>query len=492
MSRIILLKALVVLLSLGLFTYFLTRSDEQVSHAQSGFDRTQYANDRPVGELQAQDELPQTGEFNVMIELKDLPTAKVYAETLGNKSEKAANPQERGAARSAARSQQARIKGAQQRVLARLASFGRNARVLYSVQTAYNGIAARVDASVVPQLRSDADVKGVYALPVHTIDNSSSVPFIKAASAWTATGGASGDGVRIAIIDTGTDYLHANFGGPGTAAAFTANNRAIIEPGTFPTAKVVGGMDFAGDAYTGANVPVPDPDPLDCNGHGSHVAGTATGYGVNADGTTFLGPWDGSVPFASFSIGPGVAPRAQLYSLKVFGCSGSTGLTTQAINWAVDPNGDGDPSDHVDVINMSLGSNFGTANDASAAASSNAVLAGVIVVTSAGNSGDTHFITSSPGSSARAISVANIVDWGNTTATTAVTSPAAIAGNKASLPGTFNPLIASPLTVSGSIKLANDGSTAPFPGSPGGTVGTTTDGCQAFAPGFFTGLIALV
>jgi subtilisin family serine protease len=490
MSRTILLKAIVLVLSLGLLAFLLTQSDEQVSHAQTGFDRTQLANDRPVGEAQGQDELPQTGEFNVMIELNDLPSARVYAQTLGNKSDKAANPQERGAAQSAARAQQARIKGAQQRVLARLASFGRSARVLYSVQSAYNGIAARVDASVVPQLRSNPDVKGVYALPVHTIENSSSLPFIKAASAWAATSGNSGDGVRIAVIDTGVDYLHANFGGPGTAAAYSANNRNIIEPGSFPTAKVVGGLDFAGDAYTGANAPVPDPDPLDCNGHGSHVAGTATGLGVNADGTTFLGPYTGSTVFSSFSIGPGVAPRAQLYALKVFGCSGSTGLTTQAINWAVDPNGDGDPSDHVDVINMSLGSNFGTANDASASASSNAALAGVIVVTSGGNGGDTHFITSSPGTSTRAISVANIVDWGITTATTTVNSPAAIAGNKASLPATFNPLLNAPTTVSGSVKLANDGSADPFPGTV--TPGTTTDGCQAFAPGFFTGLIALV
>ena len=491
MSRTIPLKVLSLLFALGLLAYYLTQSDNQVSRAQTGFDKTRYAADRPEGDLQ-QDALPETGEINVMIELVDLPTARVYAQTLGNKSDKAANPQERGAAQAAARAQQARIRGAQQRVLAKLASFGRSARVLYSVQTAYNGIAARIDAGLVAQLRSDADVKGVYALPIHTLENSSSLPFIKAASAWAATSGASGDGVRIAVIDTGVDYLHANFNGPGTAAAYAANNRAIVEPGSFPTAKVVGGMDFAGDAYTGANAPVPDPDPLDCNGHGSHVAGTASGMGVNADGTTFLGPWDNTTMFSSFTIGPGVAPRAQLYALKVFGCAGSTGLTTQAINWAVDPNGDGDPSDHVDVINMSLGSNFGTSTDASAAASSNAALAGVIVVTSAGNSGDTHFITSSPGTSTRAISTANIVDFGITTAVTTVNSPPAIAGNKASLPGTFNPLIATPTQVTGNIKLANDGSTDPFPGSPGGTVGTTSDGCQAFAPGFFTGLIALV
>ena len=176
----------------------------------------------------------------------------------------------------------------------------------------------------------------------------------------------------------------------------------------------------------------------------------------------------------------------------MFGCAGSTGLTTQAINWAVDPNGDGDPSDHVDVINMSLGSNFGLSNDPSAAASSNASLAGVIVVTSAGNAGDTHYIVGSPATSSRAIAVANIVDFGIQQATTTVNSPPAIAGNKASLPATFNPLILTPTSITGSVKLANDGSTDPFPGSPVGTVGTTTDGCQAFAPGFFTGLIALV
>ena len=493
MSPKVPLKALLVILpAVALLTYALIQPDE-ISHAQTGqLNRTQYANDKPAGDLEGQDQLPETGEFNVMIELFDLPTSVVYAQALGNRSDRAANPQERAEAQRAARAQMARITGAQQRVLARLGNFGRNARVLYSVQTAYNGIAARIDAAVLPQLRGHADVKAVHALPVHYIENSTSLPFIKAASAWTATGGNSGDGVRIAVIDTGVDYLHANFGGPGTAAAYTANNRAIIEPGTFPTAKVVGGMDFAGDAYTGANLPVPDPDPLDCNGHGSHVAGTATGLGVKTDGTTFAGPYDGTVPFSSLSIGPGVAPRAQLYALKVFGCTGSTGLTTQAINWAVDPNGDGDPSDHVDVINMSLGSNFGVANDASATASSNAVLAGVIVVTSAGNAGDTHFITGSPGTSTRAISTANIVDFGLQQGTAIVNSPAAIAGNKAALPATFNPLITTTTEITGNVKLGDDGSTDPFPGSAAGTVGTTTDACQPFAPGFFTGLIALV
>jgi subtilisin family serine protease len=485
------LQVLSLLLALGLFTYLVSRSDN-VTHAQSdGFDRTQYANDTPVGKLQ-QDQLPESGEVDVMIELQDEPSARVYAQALGNTSDRAADPQRRAAAQSAARSQTARIRGAQQRVLAQLAAAGRNARVLYSVQAAYNGIAAKIDASLVPQLRGNADVKAVHQLPIHTIDNSTSVPFIKAVNAWTASSGNAGLGVKIAIIDTGVDYTHANFGGPGTVAAYTGNNRAIIEPGTFPTAKVVAGRDFAGDAYTGANTPVPDLDPLDCNGHGSHVAGSAAGLGVNGDGTTFPGPWDNTTPFSSFLIGPGVAPRADIYAFKIFGCSGSTGLTVQAINAAVDPNGDGDPSDHVDIINMSLGSNFGIANDASAAASSNASLAGVIVVTAAGNAGDTHYIMSSPASSTRAIAVANIVDFGIQNAALQVNTPAAIAGNKAALPAAFNPVIATSTNITGSVKLANDDSTDPFPDSPGGTVGTTTDACQTFPAGFFTGQLALI
>jgi hypothetical protein len=110
MFRRIPFKTLSILLALGLFTYLLTQPDE-VSRAQTGgFDRTQYANDRPVGELEgAQDALPETGEFNVMIELFDAPTSRVYAQVLGNQSDRAANPQQRAAAQGAARSQLARI-----------------------------------------------------------------------------------------------------------------------------------------------------------------------------------------------------------------------------------------------------------------------------------------------------------------------------------------------------------------------------------------------
>ena len=192
---------------------------------------------------------------------------------------------------------------------------------------------------------------------------------------------------------------------------------------------MVGGTDFAGDAYSGGNVPVPDVNPMDCNGHGSHVSGTAAGYGVTAAGATFTGPYDANTStYSPMLIGPGTAPKASLYGIRVFGCYGGTGLTVQGIDWAMDPNGDNDLSDHLDVINMSLGSDFGTITNASSVASDNAALAGVIVVTSTGNSGDTFFIASAPGAGSRVIATAASVDSGVTAGTIKVNAPAAIAG----------------------------------------------------------------
>src|SRR5213076_3394619 len=106
---------------------------------------------------------------------------------------------------------------------------------------------------------------------------------------------------------------------------------------------------------------------------------------------TFTGPYNVStVASHAWTIGPGVAPRADLYSVRVFGCNGSTDVVVDAIDWAVDHD--------MDVINMSLGSVFGSKDDPSAVASTNAARAGVIVIASAGNSGPGSYIAGSPAS----------------------------------------------------------------------------------------------
>jgi len=285
---------------------------------------------------------------------------------------------------------------------------------LSALQVGANGFRVTAQVRDIAALSQLDGVATVAKVTQHTVSNESSVPWIGAPAAWASSG--TGEGVSIAVIDTGIDYNHANLGGSGDPADYAANDSAIIEPGSFPTAKVVGGYDFAGTSYDaggnlGPTTPSPDPDPLDGHGHGSHVAGTAAGLGVAG------------------TIGEGVAPGASLYALKVFGdVAGSTDLTSEAIEWALDPNGDGSTDDHVDVINMSLGSPFGDPNDPSAISSKNAMNMGIIVVASAGNEGPADYVTGSPGVAANIISVAASVDGGYSVLGLAVNAPAAIAG----------------------------------------------------------------
>ena len=133
-------------------------------------------------------------------------------------------------------------------------------------------------------------------------------------------------------------------------------------------------------------------------GHGSHVSGTATGFGVANDGTTYHGPYNEAVYSTGFMIGPGVAPLADLYMVRVFGCTGSTDVVSDAIEWAVE--------NDMDVISMSLGSAYGPASSSDSVAADNAAKAGIIVVAAAGNEGPAPYVTGDPGSATHAISVA--------------------------------------------------------------------------------------
>ncbi len=281
-------------------------------------------------------------------------------------------------------------------------------KVLAKFQYAYNGVKVRIAGRNVAVLGGLPNVVSVRPLRTYTIDNVNSVPFIGAPTAWTDLG-QTGAGETVAVIDTGIDYTHANFGGVGTAAAYAANDPTVIEAGSFPTAKVIAGYDFAGNSYdaegtNGPTTPTPDPDPLDCNGHGSHVSGTTAGFGVNADGTTYAGPYDATTYANSFSIGPGVAPAARLVALKVFGCEGSTDLVVDALDWVASYNTT--HADGIDVVNMSLGSVFGRGDDPDAVATNTLVTSGVVVVASAGNSGTNAYVTGSPAAADGAISVA--------------------------------------------------------------------------------------
>jgi minor extracellular serine protease Vpr len=342
-----------------------------------------------------------TRDVTVMLEMRGDPVAVVESRAPGRELSVAQKDRIK-----------AELKGRQDAIKGRIAAEG--GEVLSQLQSAYNGVKVRISRADVAALATLPNVVAVRAIQKHTPGNATSVPYIGVPGDVWEDLGFTGAGVKIAVIDTGIDYTHANFGGPGTVAAFELadeNDTALGDAGDAGifgeggSSKVAGGWDFAGDDYDatgddGDPVPSPDADPLDCNGHGSHVAGSAAGYGVRSDGTTYTGPYDSTTPSNDFNIGPGVAPEAELYALRVFGCLGSTDVTVEAIDWAVD--------NEMDVINMSLGSSFGRRDDPSAVASTNAAASGVIVVTSSGNSGPSQYITGSPGTGTGAIATAAV------------------------------------------------------------------------------------
>ena len=124
-----------------------------------------------------------------------------------------------------------------------------NARLVARVQAVLNAVFLEVDASVLPALARDPRVVRIAPVGNYELDLTETVPYIGASAVQGK--GVNGKGIKVAVLDSGIDYLHAALGGSGNPAHFAANNPAIIEPGTFPTAKVVGGYDFVGSTWTG-------------------------------------------------------------------------------------------------------------------------------------------------------------------------------------------------------------------------------------------------
>jgi subtilisin family serine protease len=332
----------------------------------------------------------------VMLKLTGEPVALVKAA----KPDKQISDSERQSVKSTLQTKQESLRP-------QIASLG--GTILGTYQSAYNGIKVDIARSALSSLAALSGVETILPIEIMTVDNATSVPYLGTPAVWAGRSGFRGENIKVGVIDTGIDYTHANFGGPGTAAAYTAAHAASTSPADAAlfganAPKVKGGIDLVGDAYDpnsknpNISTPHPDANPLDCNGHGSHVAGTIAGLGVTGAGATYRGAYDTTTPFTTMAIGPGVAPKADLYAIRVFGCAGATDVTVDAIDWAVDHD--------LDVINMSLGSTFGGKDDPSAVASDNAAKSGVVVVASAGNSGSAPYITGSPSTATRAISVA--------------------------------------------------------------------------------------
>jgi subtilisin family serine protease len=285
------------------------------------------------------------------------------------------------------------LRAAQSATMSRLSSLG--AEELGRVRIAYNALIVRVDASALQGIAAMPEVQSIRKVGTYEMDLSQTVPYIGAATVQGIN--VDGAGTTVAVLDSGIDYTHRNLGGAGTLAAYEqaygtdiSDPRNTTRDGLFPTSKVVAGYDFVGELWPTFGDRTEDPDPIDLEGHGTHVADIIAG--ASTDG-----------------LHKGVAPGASLMAVKVCSavsssCNGVALL--KGVDYALDPNGDGAMDDAADVINMSLGSSYGQIEDDLSLASANAVRAGVVVVVSAGNSADRPYITGSPSSTPEVISVA--------------------------------------------------------------------------------------
>lgn len=288
---------------------------------------------------------------------------------------------------------------------------GEVANIAFRFNYVYNGVTLNVPESAIPAIEAMSQVESVQPNEEIELHLDNGVKYTRATSLYgnppqvkmgdaLQTGGFHGEGVNIAVIDTGVEWQHPMFGSDPTPPQFG------VSP-SFANAnrKVIYYMNYTAGAVT------------DDFGHGSHVAGIAAGYLAKAPGPDGL-------PLTADDVSiHGVAPQARIMGYKVLSTvgSGQAASIIMAIEDAVQPftiNGYPKPVAH--VINMSLGDTSNNPNGATAVAADNATLAGTTVVASAGNSGRPTATNAtgegtigSPGSGRRVLTVGASLDPGS-------------------------------------------------------------------------------
>jgi subtilisin family serine protease len=228
-----------------------------------------------------------------------------------------------------------------------------------------NGVSADLTPAALADLERSPLVQKVEAdVPVKADLDTSSLD-IHDQDVWPLVGAnnqpLTGVGETIAVIDTGVDYHQPAFG-----------SCASVGPGC----KVIGGYNFVSNTA----------DPMDDQGHGTHVAATAAGKDPLIVPATGKPLW-------------GVAPDATIRAYKVLDANGSgySSAIISGIQQAV--------TDGAQVGTMSLGGS-GNPDDAMSTAVDNATVAGMVFTIAAGNSGPSPSTIMSPGTSRTAITVA--------------------------------------------------------------------------------------
>jgi minor extracellular serine protease Vpr len=212
-------------------------------------------------------------------------------------------------------------------------------RIGYRYHFTFNGFALNIRGSDIQKIYGIKGVKEIFPSQTYKIDDDVSNKAIGADKAWEikdlSGNNLDGTGMVIAIIDTGVDYKNPNLGG-----------------GFGPGYKVIGGYDF-GDG---------DQDPMDLNGHGTHVAGIAAANGDLK----------------------GVAPGAKILAYKIVEGSKNTASTVNIIA-AIERS----VRDGADVANLSFGESGLKPNshDPVIEAFNEAADGGVLTSIAAGNDG---------------------------------------------------------------------------------------------------------
>lgn len=283
-----------------------------------------------------------------------------------------------GAAQGAGPSYVEQIRAAQAAVEQQLRQ--RQFRVTGAVETVLNAVFVVAPPSREAELQGLTGVKRVVRLKRFRPNLNRAVQLVNAPAAWNVLGGAdnAGAGVKIAIIDTGIDQNHPGFQHAPPLATPAGFPKCSGTDCAFTNSKVIVARSYISGGKAD------DTSPRDHIGHG-------TGVAMIAAGSTNAGP------LATIT---GMAPQAWLGNYKVFG---SPGVNDFAFGDAIIAALDDAVNDGMNIAVMSLGSAAftgpldtgaicGTAPndpcDAEALAVDNAVKGGMLVVTSAGNDGD--------------------------------------------------------------------------------------------------------
>jgi subtilisin family serine protease len=269
-------------------------------------------------------------------------------------------------------------------------ALSRRLDIRYSYTHAFNGLAVTLGPGEADLLLNLPGVLEVYPEITRFPLTDAGPAWVGAPELWSGAGtaggiGSRGEGIVIAILDTGIHPEHPSFAEIDGDSYVHANPKErrfgvcdesdilLFNPAFPCNDKLIGAWSFV-------DTVIDTDSPRDSNGHGTHVAATAAG---NALVTDTLNPTQFGVSLS------GVAPRANIivYDVCIADCPESASLA--AIDQAV--------ADGVDVINFSIGGpSVNPWTDPTSLAFLAAREAGIFVSAAAGNSGPSQGTVNSP------------------------------------------------------------------------------------------------